>query len=160
MGKFKDNVGREWAITIAVTDMKRVRALARVDLVECVTGDLWRRIVNDPVLLADVTFALVKPQADAAKVSDEDFGRSMWGGPLADALEALQDALTDVFPSHQHPTLMARYLEAAEEVLARIGEARKVMGLESRPPVSGDGPGGPPESSASTPAPSPSANST
>jgi len=154
MAAFKDNAGREWVITVTVDSIKRVRSLLKVDLVECVAGDLWERMVNDPVLVANTVYALAKPQADAAKVSDEDFGKAMFGEPLADALEALQDELVRFFPRHQRTTLVAKMLTVAEKVMTRVRADRETLAAAvSTPPASGDGSAGSPESSASTPAP-------
>ena len=154
MAVFKDNAGREWVITLTVDSIKRVRSLLKVDLVECVTGDLWERMVNDPVLVANTVYALAKSQADAAKVSDEDFGKAMFGEPLADALEALQEELVHFFPRHQRTTLVAKMLTAAEKVMEKVNADRLALAAAvSTPPASGDGSGGSPESSASSPAP-------
>jgi len=154
MAVFKDNAGREWVVTLTVDSIKRVRALLKVDLVECVTGDLWERMVNDPVLVANAVYVLAKPQADAAKVTDEDFGKAMFGDPLADALEALQDELVHFFPRHQRTTLVAKMMAAAEKIMTRVKADRLALAAAvSTPPASGDGSTDSPESSASIPVP-------
>jgi len=146
MHTFTDTAGRTWTLTVHVDALKRVRALVGVDLVEAVTGDLWARLLADPVLLCDVCFALAKPEADAQKVSDEAFGRSMAGDALGTALAALQEELLGFFPSHQRLPLAARMLEAGEAALAKIAEARARL-----PGRSGDESGNSPASQASTP---------
>ena len=76
MRTFTDNTGRAWTIAINVDAIKRVKALAKVNLLEAVEGKLIERLVSDPVLLCDVVYTLCKPQADQLDVSDEDFGRA------------------------------------------------------------------------------------
>jgi hypothetical protein len=96
---FGDNSGRKWTVEINVGAIKRVRTLCGVDLLEMVSGgDLAQKMSTDPVLLCDVLFALVKTAADAAAVTDEDFGRAMAGDAIADATQAFLDELVDFFP--------------------------------------------------------------
>jgi hypothetical protein len=123
MRTFTDATGRSWTLAVTVDALKRVRALAGVDLVEAVTGDLWARMIEDPVLLCDAVFALAKPEADARNVSDADFGRAMGGDALGGALLALQEELVGFFPSHQRVRLVARMLEATEAMQRKVKEA-------------------------------------
>lgn len=146
MHTFTDTAGRTWTLAVHVDALKRVRGLLGVDLVEAVTDDLWGRLLADPVLLCDVTFALVKPDADAQKVSDADFGRAMAGDALGGALAALQEELLGFFPSHQRLPLAARMVEAGEAAMARIEEARARL-----PETSGGEPTNSPALAASTP---------
>jgi hypothetical protein len=154
MAAFRDNAGHEWVITVTVDAIKRVRSLLQVDLVECVTGDLWSRIVDDPVLLANIVYVLCKPQADTAKVSDEDFGKAMFADPLAAALEALQEELVNFFPSHQRVALVAKLIAVAEKVMTQTKADRDLLNrIASTPPEPGVGSSDSPGSSGSTPAP-------
>jgi len=146
MHTFTDTAGRTWTLAVHVDALKRVRALVGVDLVEAVTGGLWARLLADPVLLCDVVFALVKPDADAQKVSDTDFGRAMAGDALGAALAALQEELLGFFPSHQRLPLAARMVEAGEAAMAEIEEARSRL-----PETSGGASGNSPAPAASTP---------
>ena len=98
MKTFKDNAGRTWTVTVDVTAVKRVRSLLDVNLLEVLDGRLIERLAGDPVLLCDVLYALVKPEADAQKVSDEDFGRAMAGDAVEHATTALLEELVDFFP--------------------------------------------------------------
>ena len=98
MKTFTDNTGRAWTIAINVDAVKRVKALAKVDLLEAVEGKLIERLVSDPVLLCDVVYCLCKPQADQLAVSDEDFGRAMAGDAIELATTALLEELVDFFP--------------------------------------------------------------
>ena len=63
MRTFTDALQRPWVVEITVSTLKRVRALAGVDLMEAAGGSLLDRLVADPVLLGDVLYACVKPQA-------------------------------------------------------------------------------------------------
>lgn len=102
MKTFKDNSGRNWTLAIDVNALKRCRKLVDVDLLAIDQGEpqiLAIRLELDAVLLCDVLWALLKPDAEGMSppVTDEDFGRGMGGTPLKQAREALNEELTDFF---------------------------------------------------------------
>jgi hypothetical protein len=98
MKTFKDNAGRTWTVAVDVSSIKRVRSLLDVNLLEVLDGRLIERLAGDPVLLCDVLYALVKPEADAKGISDEDFGRAMAGDAVEHATTALLEELVGFFP--------------------------------------------------------------
>ena len=106
MKSFTDNTGRTWTLAVTVGTIKRVRALCDVDLANIITinsgttpkVDLLERLGSDPVLLVDVLYAAVKPEADAKGVTDEEFGRAMSGDAIEMATTALLDEVIDFFP--------------------------------------------------------------
>ena len=138
MKTFTDNTGRAWTLAINVDAIKRVKALAKVDLLEAVEGKLIERLVSDPVLLCDVVYTLCKPQADQLDVSDEDFGRAMAGDAIEQATAAMLEELVDFFPSRRalltkavgkFKTLQETVLSAAETRLDS-GMIEKLMAKE------------------------------
>lgn len=174
MQTFTDNAGRTWAITIHVTAVKRVRGLVDVDLYKLVDDGFkpLAALVADPVRLADVLYCLCRDEATARNVSDEDFGRSLAGDAIVRAADAFVEELIDFFPEARAraglrkvvsagKTVQVRMLDHAERVLAAIDPeqiaAREIERL--RESASRTSFGNSPGSSASTPGPSPSANS-
>ena len=142
MKPFTDASGRTWELTVIVSAVKRVRDLLGVDLMDVAGGDLLERLADDPVLLVDVLYVLVKPQADAKGVSDEDFGRGMVGGVLDDAASALMKELLDFFPSAQRARAlgkMARKLEAQQAAVAEAVAALASMGKPTEASADADG---------------------
>ena len=95
MRNFKDNRGRSWQIALNVYEMKRVRAILGVDLVNVIAlgkdgkvqVDLIDRIANDPCLLVDILWVLVEAEAKEQGVSDVDFGSSLAGAAIEEALK-------------------------------------------------------------------------
>ena len=128
MRTFKDTAGRSWTLQINVDAIKRVRGLLNVDLLEITDGSLIERLAGDPVLLCDVVFAILKPDADVAQVTDTDFGRAMGGDCLEQATTVLLEELADFFPSSKRQVLRlaraklrevdARVMALAEKKLA------------------------------------------
>lgn len=121
MKTFKDGKGRPWTLEINVDAIKRVKGMLNVNLLEALDGDLIERLSNDPLLLCDVIYALVKTEADACSVSDEEFGRTMGGDVLEHATAALLEELISFFPQRRRQVLT--------KALAKIREV-ETKGME------------------------------
>lgn len=167
MRQFKDNAGRTWTVDINVATLKRVRGLTGVDLMQVIEGTLIEKLIRDPVLLCDVVYAVCKPEADAAKVSDEEFGKAMAGDAIEAATGAVLDELISFCPSPRDRANLGRVLQATRKVMDRArdlvekkldsGEldrlADRLLSKESEGATVGSSSTSAPESSASTPAP-------
>ena len=167
MKQFKDNAGRTWTVDINVATLKRVRGLAGVDLMQVIEGTLIEKFIRDPVLLCDVVYAICKPEADAAKVSDEEFGKAMAGDAIEAATGAVLEELVAFCPSPRDRANLGRVLQATNRVLdkARDLTEKRIETLTSEseldklvsrmvPPL----PESPTPGSSSTSAPEPSAS--
>lgn len=99
MKSFTDNTGRSWSIVMTIGSVKRVRDLLGVNLLEPESGDppLMTRLGTDEILLCDVIYCLIKPQAEEQGVSDEQFGAALGGEAILSAQKAFYDELIDFF---------------------------------------------------------------
>jgi len=133
MRQFKDNAGRTWTVDINVATLKRVRGLTGVDLMQVIEGTLIEKLIRDPVLLCDVVYAVCKPEADAAKVSDEEFGRAMAGDAIEAATQAVLDELISFCPSPRDRANLGRVLQATNRVMdkARDLTEKRIQTLTS-----------------------------
>ena len=129
MKTFNDTLGRTWSVTINVDAIRRVRSLLHINLLDAIEGKLLERLVTDPVLLCDILFALVQPEAEAKTVSDEDFGRALGGDVLDHATTALLEELVDFFPSGKR-TVFRKALEKLKK-LEGIALETATLRLES-----------------------------
>ena len=131
MKTFTDNAGRTWNIVLTINEVKRVKALLPdADLVAgAADGTLLQRLGSDLVFMCDVVYAVVKPQADAQKVSDEDFGRAMAGDCLEKAATALVEELVDFFPAARR-RLLAKALAKLQSLRTTVTE-RAMVELDS-----------------------------
>lgn len=165
MHTFADNLGRMWYVAVNVATIRRVRAALNIDLYQlCDDGmQALGKLVADPVRLADVLYVLCQEDAREKRVSDEDFGRALGGDAIQAAAEALVEELVDFFPDERSRAALRRVIAAgrqvrtklldhAETMLGRLDPDSCASALISSWTSSR-------ESSASTPAPSPSANS-
>ena len=115
MKTFTDNAGRNWNIAIHVDAIRRVRAALDVNLTEVVNGHILERLVNDPILLVDILYVLCREQADAAGVSDAEFGRGLAGEAIDAAVAAFLDELASFFPRRQR-TLLQHALQKLQQL--------------------------------------------
>ncbi|MCS7168066.1 MAG: hypothetical protein RMI91_11980 [Gemmatales bacterium] len=121
------------------------------------------QLLGDPVKLVDVLYVLCQDEANARQVSDEDFGRAMFGDAAHRATEAFLQQLIDFFPSPRGPQALTTILTEARNVRQRIIERAEAVlanfdaDREANKPMHSFGIV--PACSASTPASSPSPNS-
>ena len=170
MHTFTDNQGRVWDVEINVTTLRRVRDLAKVNLTRILDDGFLDAFLEDAFQQADVLFSLCRDQAEERGVCDEDFGRALTGQAMESAQIAMLAELADFFPlrrallekiASRHRRLReiadARILQWIDDpateatVLERI--RRSLESHEASLP--GGTSGNVPESSGSTPAPSP-----
>ena len=157
MRTFTDNAGRTWSIALTVAAVKRVRDLAKVDLLDLSDGRIFEKLVADPVTLCDVLFAVCKPQADEVQVSDTEFGEAMAGDAIEHASKALIEELIQFFPNARERAALSRVIRTMDAAMEKArtlveqrledGEVERAMSAAISGPLSIDLPG----SSASTP---------
>ena len=99
MKVFADSTNKQWEISLTIGSAKRVKSLVGIDLLQPESGDppLLTRLGTDEMLLCDIIYCLVKPQADAAEVTDEHFGGLLGGEVILAAQTALYEELIDFF---------------------------------------------------------------
>jgi hypothetical protein len=117
---------------------------------------LLTRLGTDVILLCDVIFALVKPQADANGVTDEEFGAALGGEAILAAQTALYEELVDFFRGLGRSDL-AKAVDAQRRMIdmavARIETRIDELDLEAAIDTTlGESSTNSPESAASTPA--------
>ena len=130
---FKDNQNRNWTIVVNVAAVKRVRSLLDINLLDVVkldeknrpNVDLLEQLASDPVLLCDVIYCICKPEADAQKISDEDFGNAMGGDAIEHATTALLEELVDFFPEAKR-LVLRKLMNAGEKVKLQMEKALKL----------------------------------
>jgi hypothetical protein len=167
MRTFKDTAGRTWTIALNVWAIKRTRDLAQVDLLD-LTGkpddgpaSLLQRLIADPILLVNVLWAVCSEDAAKTQTTEEDFGRAMAGDAIDNATKALLEEIADFTPSPRDRARARRVVDATWNLIDKAQDVldaqatRNLADAEARLSTLGSSPGKPPDSSASTPAPSP-----
>ena len=105
MASFRDGNGKTWDVRVDVAAVKRVLDLAHVDLRVIESGKTLAELALDPIKLVDTLYAVVKPQIDAAGLTDEQFAALFAGDVLEQAATALIDGILDFFPASQRRAL-------------------------------------------------------
>lgn len=106
MISFKDNSGRVWLCRVDVAAIRRVRALAGIDLAAAVSIDtqgnadtsVLHQLARDPVLLVDTLYAVLKPQADKLALDTEQFAAAFDGETIETAGAALLQGIVEFYP--------------------------------------------------------------
>jgi hypothetical protein len=128
MSAFTDNAGRTWTISVTFGSIKRVKELLSVNLARLEDGDppLLTQLGTDVVLLCDVIYCLIKPQADQQDVSDEQWAAAMGGEAILSAHNAFYEALQDFSRSAGRPDVVkaARKQKVMIELAVKAGEQR------------------------------------
>ena len=166
MKTFSDNKDRVWEVELNIRQMKRVRDILGIDLVNVISAnkdgsvstDTLERVANDPILLVDILWVLCEGQAKPAGVTDDDFGSSLAGDSIEEATRAFLDELVDFFPGARRLFLkkavdLARKYET--ENLEVLKKALASPEFEERLKTSLIPPAASRESAESPPAPSP-----
>lgn len=122
MKPFTDSANRTWTVTLNVDAIKRVRCLLGIDLLKVLDDGckLLADLHDDPVLLVDVLYCLCKPQAESQSVSDEDFGRAMFGDAILHAHTAFIEELADFFPSARQRAAIKKVIGKTSQVVDRL----------------------------------------
>lgn len=122
MRTFTDNAGRTWTVQVNVAAIKRVRGLLGVDLYRLVDDGFQAlaKLVSDPVQLADVLYCLVKDEADAKQITDEEFGRGLAGDVITLAADSFVEELIDFFPDARARAGLRKVIDAGKKVRERL----------------------------------------
>ena len=142
MKTFNDSAGRTWTVSLTLDAAKRVNSLLGVNLLDLdgrtdkkpqeggedrpAELPLLTRLGTDIILLCDVIFAIIKPQADKAGVSDEEFGAALGGEVIFAAQTAFYEELVDFFRQLGRSDL-ARAIDAQRRMIELT-----VQGIETR----------------------------
>ena len=86
MANFSDLNGRNWVVTLDVYSIKQIKKELEIDLLDEKVHETLQRIAEDIVLAIDVLYLALKEQLDTANISDVEFGRSLAGDRLNDAV--------------------------------------------------------------------------
>lgn len=137
MRQFSDKDGRKWSVAIDTATIKRVRNLTDFDLLKIVEdeGKPLYELRDNVVLLVDVVYAICKPEADSANISDEAFGRAMGGDALEHAWDAVITEMIAFFPTGRRRILARAAILAGLSKL--LDEKTKLEALGLPPPQSG-----------------------
>ena len=120
MKMFTDADGGEWSLSINTTVLKRIKSLLNIDLLDIVDGKVIDRLHTDPILLVDVIYVAIMPEAEIRKITDSKFGESMRGDAIASATEALLEELVAFSPSPRSRKILGQIWEKQKEAESRI----------------------------------------
>lgn len=126
MKTFTDSKCRDWTVDVNVTAVKRVRDRLSIDLLDLSSGQLFEKLVADPIALVDVLYVLCEPQANERQVTDVQFGEAMAGDAIEAATTALLESLIEFFPKAKRAVLekAVQKLRTVEAMAAQVASQR------------------------------------
>ncbi|GEM_PF-2209071 len=116
--KFKDKEGREWDLELNVSGVRRVRDECQVNLYEALDGQLVLKLSTDPVLMADVLWAIVEPQAEG--VTADQFGEALLGEWFDGAIKAFIEGLQGFFAHPGQRKALAKMIDKTNQALDHV----------------------------------------
>ncbi len=123
MKTFNDATGREWTLDVNITVLRRVRDLTGFDFLGGMTSESFSKFTDDFEQVVNVLYVMVQPAADAAKVSDIQFGESLDGTSVAAGLDALLAELLRFFPTGQKAIVLTLAAKAAKATTQQMTKA-------------------------------------
>jgi hypothetical protein len=120
MKTFKTTDGTEWQVTVNVGTIKRVQDDTGLRLTDLfASAEKIGSFFADDVKFCEVLFSTIRPQAEAAGKTLDDFLAGIDGTVIEGAAEALLAELSDFFPEPRKGLLKKvteRYKAAVEKV--------------------------------------------
>ncbi len=129
MKSFKDNIGREWQLSININTIRKIKEKFKIDV------SLFLRIdqeglnvaelqkLDDPLLLTDLLFFICEKQAESQGITAESFADAISGNAIESATWAFLEAVAEFWPLSKRNAMM-KLLEVSRkqqgELLAQL----------------------------------------
>lgn len=126
MRTFVDNSGRTWTISVNVGSVKRMRDLAKVDLMGETLAVCIGKLSDDPLVLTEALWSILLPQAEKLGISQEEFAEAIGGEVIANATDALMDEIVDFFPGPKRK-IMRRILDRTRDAEKQMMDRMEQM---------------------------------
>lgn len=130
MASFKDTSGRTWQVRITVATIRRIKDYAGIDMTGAAAfgeGGALMTLSQDYIALGRALFAVVKNDAEARSVSEDDFLDALAGDTIQAAADAFLEAVADFFPGAQGRLIRAALERAKQEQEKAFAEAEKAL---------------------------------
>lgn len=126
---YQDKTGKTWALNIDTNALKRVRRNVKdrngnsVDLLYIGNGETIKNILSDPILLTDILWAILEPQAKTEQISWNAFQAAHAGNVFVEARRALAEAVGEYFPTLEG----LAFREAFRKILGERDQVTKAV---------------------------------
>lgn len=124
MRLIRDTNGREWTIDLNISTIRKLRARVKqsptLDGVDVLDYASVLVSLSDMLFCADLLYETIRDEAESAGISAEDFGRSLKGRVLFDAVKEWTAEYLDFFPE---PTAQ----DAARVLVSKLEKTRELQ---------------------------------
>lgn len=125
MRNFEDERSDTWPLNVNAAAMKRIRDQAGIDFVNVrESGNLWDKVIGDPIVLADVLAAVCEPEIIRRGITRDEFLDRLTGRVCHEAAQQLAQEIVDFFLgwSPAIGKLLAKSYDAHRRYMRRANE--------------------------------------
>lgn len=128
MQHFTDNEGDQWAVSLTILTLRNVEEETGEKLLNMFADklEMLHRISSDYGLLVTILHVVCRKQIDQKGLSCEEFAERFGGDSLADAHNALVQAVIDFFPDQSRR-------EGLRGMVERLNRAAEMMRTQAAP---------------------------
>jgi hypothetical protein len=123
---WKDAKEHEYHTQITVAEVRALKSELGINLMEIATGDLLQKISEDVCLLCDILYVIHRDEAQKYGISDEDFGRNLYGDALEDATKAFVEETVNFFPNAKTRALLNKAMTKGQERMDKTLEKAEI----------------------------------
>src|SRR4051794_668325 len=105
MPSFNDAMGRTWNLNLTIGRCREIRDTSGIDFGDTKNGGGFLELAVNTEKFVQVLWILIEKQADALKVTPDDFAESLDGDALDRAGEALNEAIVRFSPAVMRPAM-------------------------------------------------------
>lgn len=132
---YTDAKNRKFTVIISTAALKRMRSMANftLDSIFSISDDndaekkkimeRYQAFLDDDIRVSEVLYAVLKPDCDAANISQDQFDEGLQGEANAAAIMALHQAITDFSPPRRK-----QFLRGVKMALAKLEKAANAYG--------------------------------
>ena len=121
INQFQDAKKRKWVVRLTVSSLRATRDLLAIDLNDALdpSKGVIDSLANDPLLMMDVIYLCCKKQMDERDIDADEFSDAIEGDVIAEASQALINAIIDFFPSSK-TDIIRESLAIKDKMVARM----------------------------------------
>ena len=108
--------GYEYKLSINISAVRRIRNMVGYNLPDLFYNQEQRVKLGDDLVLAEILWATLAPQAAAKEVSEEQFFEALRGDSFADAKQKLLEELPNFSVEPERREMLEMICKAAKEV--------------------------------------------
>lgn len=133
MGIFVDSKKREWELEVTIGGINRVKSRCKLELLDFGKDGFLKTLIDDPLMQAEMFWALLEPQAKEQSITKDDFADSLTGEIIDDMTKVFLEEITDFFRGSKKTaakTVLAKTNLLVETAYADVAEKAESLNVK------------------------------